>query len=111
MLRSGYGSPELASVSVAALEIEERVAERAVVPLELPLVQDRVHRHQHAGRAEPLGLVASPERARADQLAGEHAVERGRHALARDVADRDDQAVRLGREEVVQVAAQLARRA
>ena len=36
--------------------------------------------------------------------------ERGRHAFARHVADRDDQAVRLGREEVVEVAAELARR-
>ena len=31
----------------APLEVEDRVAERAVILLELPLVQDRVDRHQH----------------------------------------------------------------
>ena len=67
-------------------------------------------RREHAGRAEALRRVAAPERARSHQLAGERAVERRRHALARHVADGDDEAVRLGREEVVEVAAELARR-
>ena len=57
----------------------------------------------------PLGRVAAAERARAHQLAGKRAVERRGHALARHVADGDDEAVRLRREEVVQVAAELVR--
>ena len=94
----------------AALQIEDRVAERAVVLLELPLVQDRVDRREHAGGARALGQVAPPEGAPAHQLRRERAVERRRHALARHVAERDDQRVRLGRQKVVEVAAELARR-
>ena len=73
-------------------------------------MEDRVDRRQHAGRAEALGRVAPAERPRADQLAGKRAVERRGHALPRHVADGDDEAVRLGREKVVEVAAELARR-
>src|SRR5204862_7841935 len=97
------GQPGVGEDDRAALEVERRVAERAVVLLELPLVQDGVHRREHARGAEPLGRIPAAEGPRSHQLAGKGAVERGGHAFARYVADRDDQAVRLRRTKVVQV--------
>ena len=108
--RIGYGSPEFDIVTSPRLEVEERVAQRAVVLLELALVEDRVHRLQHPRHAEPVGREAAAHGARADELGGERAVERRRRALARHVADRDDERVRFGREEIVEVASELARR-
>ena len=63
-----------------------------------------------AGRRARLLLEPAPERAAAHHLADRRAVERRRHALARHVAERDDQRVGFRRQEVAQVAAELARR-
>ena len=52
----------------------------------------------------------APERAAAHHLADRRAVERRRHALARHVAEHHDQRVRFGRQEIADVAAELARR-
>ena len=75
----------------APFQIEDRVAQRAVILFELTLVQDRVHRRQHARGTRSLGKVAPAERAAAHQLGRERAVERRRDAFARHVADSDDQ--------------------
>ncbi len=92
------------------LQVEDRIAQRAVVLLELPFVQDGVDRRQDDGRAEAVRREPTAERPRSNQLAGERAVERGGNALARHVANGNHEGVGLGRQEVVQIAPQLARR-
>src|SRR5262245_17103064 len=89
----GIRQPGIRERDDAALQIEERVAERAVVLLELPLVQDRVRGCENAGRTEAVGRVAPAERARSYEFAGERAVERGRHTLPRNVANGDRERV------------------
>jgi hypothetical protein len=73
-------------------------------------VKDRVHRGKHAGGTGSLGSVSPAEGARANKLAYECAVQSGRYAFARYVADRHSKTVRLGRQVVVKIAPQLARR-
>ena len=73
-------------------------------------MQDRVHRLQHAGDAEPVRREAPSQRSRTHQLGGKRAVERRRRALSGHVADRDDERVRFGREKIVEVASELVRR-
>ena len=70
----GYGRPELAITSWRFLKSNDGVAEHAEIFLELPLVQNRVHRREHARRARPDRREPPPERARAHQLAGKRAV-------------------------------------
>ena len=96
-------------MTVRRFRSNERVAQRAVVLLELTLVEDRVDRHQHVGRRGALGHRAPSERAATDQLAGEHAVERGRHTLSGDVAQRHDDGRGVRQQKIVEIAAELAR--
>ena len=92
------------------LEVERGVAQHAEIFFELPLVQNRVHRREHARRARSNRGEAPAERPRADELAGKGAIERRRHSLARHVADGNDERARVGGQVVVQVAADLPRR-
>ena len=70
-------------------------------------MNDGVHRLQHAGDAELLGCVAAANGARAHELRGKCAIQRRGSAFARHVADGDDETVRLGRDEVVEIASEL----
>ena len=77
---------------------------------EVPPPPPAVGNLEDARDAEPIRREAPPERTRSHELRGKGAVERGGRALARYVADGHDQRVRLGREEIVEIAAELARR-
>jgi hypothetical protein len=78
------------------LEIEERVAQRAVVLLEPALVQDAIERGQHHARTAALGHEAAAEGAAAHDFPDEGTVECRGHAFSRHIADRDHERVGIG---------------
>ena len=89
---------------LAHREIEEGEGQRAEEPLDAAPAQRPV------GPVEEVGRRVLLERPGAHRAGGEGRVQRRRHALARDVADGDAQHLLADVVEVVQVAAQLARR-
>src|SRR5262249_12960086 len=97
--------PRVGNRQVSPLEIKQRVADRAVVLLQLPLVEDRVRRRQDAGRRESLRRIPATKSPRSNQLARKGAVQRRRDTLPRHVPNRDDETVGFRSEEVVEVAA------